>query len=152
MPDSNAASQTASGEPDRPVRRPPLRFPPTIFVSAVLLFQVQPLMGRYVLPWFGGGPAVWTDCLLFFEGLLPAGYAYAHWLGSRRSFRTQASVHIALLAASLLLLPIGPHAGIWKPASSDNPTGRILLLLAVTAGGPFSSCPRQVLFFNAGIR
>ena len=61
------------------------------------------MMGRYVLPWFGGGPAVWTDCLLFFQTLLLAGYAYAHWLGSRR----EAWVHIALLAASLWLVVSG---------------------------------------------
>jgi len=59
------------------------------------------MMGRYVLPWFGGGPAVWTNCLLFFQVLLLAGYAYAHWLGTRRSARLQGSLHMALLAASL---------------------------------------------------
>ena len=114
-----------------------LRFPLTIFLSAFLLFQVQPMMGRYVLPWFGGGPAVWTNCLLFFQALLLAGYAYAHWLGSRPSVRMQAAVHIALLAVSLGFLPIGQHADIWKPASSDDPAGRILLLLAAAAGGPY---------------
>jgi hypothetical protein len=112
-------------------------FPITIFLSAFLLFQVQPIMGRYVLPWFGGGPAVWTNCLLFFQVVLLGGYAYAHWLGSRRSVRLQASVHIALLGASLLFLPIGPRADIWKPASSGDPSGRILLLLVATVGGPY---------------
>ena len=91
------------------------------------------MMGRYVLPWFGGGPAVWTHCLLFFQTLLLAGYAYAHWLGSRR----EAWVHTALLAASLLFLPIGSRAEFWKPASSDDPSGRILLLLATAVGGPY---------------
>ncbi|SPF52446.1 membrane hypothetical protein [Candidatus Sulfopaludibacter sp. SbA4] len=122
-----------------------MRFPVTIFLSAFLLFQVQPMMGRYVLPWFGGGPAVWTNCLLFFQTVLLAGYAYAHWLGSRPSTRVQGSVHIALLAASLLFLPIGPRAASWKPASSGDPSGHILLLLAVTAGGPYlllSACHR----------
>jgi hypothetical protein len=112
-----------------------LPLPLTIFLSAFLLFQVQPIMGRYVLPWFGGGPAVWTNCLLFFQTLLLAGYAYAHWLGSRRNPRLEASVHIALLAASLLFLPIG--FGAWNPAASGNPSGRILLLLTATAGGPY---------------
>src|ERR1700683_3334531 len=56
-------------------------FPVTIFLSAFLLFQLQPMMGRYILPWFGGGPAVWTGCLLFFQTCLLAGYAYAHWRG-----------------------------------------------------------------------
>lgn len=70
-----------------------LRFPATIFLSAFLLFQVQPMMARYILPWFGGGPAVWTNCLLFFQVVLLAGYAYAHWLGSRPRWRLQAGVH-----------------------------------------------------------
>ncbi len=119
------------------VPRRAFRFPLTIFLSAVLLFQMQPIMGRFVLPWFGGGPAVWTDCLLFFQALLLAGYAYAHWLGSRRNARLQGAVHVSLLAASLLFLPIGPHAAYWKPTSSGDPSGHILLLLAATAGGPY---------------
>ncbi len=114
-----------------------IRLPATIFLSAFLLFQVQPMMGRFVLPWFGGGPAVWTNCLLFFQAFLLAGYAYAHWLGSRPSLRTQAFIHIGLLAASLLLLPIIPRADFWKPASASNPIGRILLLLTVTVGAPY---------------
>jgi hypothetical protein len=114
-----------------------IRIPLTIFLSAFLLFQVQPMMGRFILPWFGGGPAVWTNCLLFFQAFLLAGYAYAHWLGSRPSLRLQASIHIALLAVSLLLLPIIPRPDIWKPASSSDPSGRILLLLTVTVGAPY---------------
>ena len=114
-----------------------LRFPITIFLSAFLLFQVQPIMGRFVLPWFGGGPAVWTNCLLFFQILLLAGYAYAHWLGSRTSTRLQGSLHVALLAASLVFLPIAPRADWWKPASSADPSGQILLLLTATVGAPY---------------
>ena len=95
------------------------------------------MMGRFILPWFGGGPAVWTNCLLFFQTVLLAGYAYAHWLGSRRSSRVQAGVHAALLAGSLAFLPIIPRADLWKPASSSDPSGRILLLLAATVGGPY---------------
>jgi len=95
------------------------------------------MMGRYLLPWFGGGPAVWTTCLLFFQALLLAGYGYAHWLGSRRSVRLQASAHLAMLAASLLFLPIAPRAALWKTASSADPSGRILLLLPATIGGPY---------------
>ena len=63
------------------------RFALTIFVGAFLLFQVQPMMARFILPWFGGGPAVWSVCLLFFQALLLVGYLYAHWLGSRPSVR-----------------------------------------------------------------
>jgi hypothetical protein len=113
------------------------RFPYTIFLSAFLLFQVQPIAGRFILPWFGGGPAVWTNCLLFFQVLLLAGYAYAHWLSARANLRLETSIHIALLAASLLFLPIGPQADSWKPASMENPSVRILLLLSATAGGPY---------------
>lgn len=112
------------------------RIPVTIFLSAFLLFQVQPLMGRFILPWFGGGPAVWTNCLLFFQVLLLAGYAYAHWLGGR-STRVQAPVHLALLGASLFFLPIIPSANLWEPASASDPSGRIVVLLAATIGVPF---------------
>src|SRR5262249_11128224 len=91
----------------------------------------------YVLPWFGGGPAVWTNCMLFFQTMLLAGYGYAHWLGSRRSPRLQSRVHIVLLALSLAFLPIAPSATHWNPTSRDDPSGHILLLLAVSIGGPY---------------
>jgi hypothetical protein len=95
------------------------------------------MIGRYVLPWFGGGPAVWTNCMLFFQVMLLAGYAYAHWLGSARTGKLSSGIHIGLLAVSLLFLPIAPRADLWKPASSDDPSGRILLLLAATVGVPY---------------
>jgi hypothetical protein len=98
----------------------------TIFLSAFLLFQVQPIMGRFILPWFGGTPAVWSVCLLFFQAMLLAGYAYAHWL--RRPH-----IHIVLLAASLALLPAIPT----RPAITDSPSARILLLLVTSVGGPY---------------
>jgi hypothetical protein len=116
---------------------PAILLPVTIFLSAFLLFQVQPMIGRYVLPWFGGGPAVWTNCMLFFQVMLLAGYAYAHWLGSARTGKLSSGIHIGLLAVSLLFLPIAPRADLWKPASSDDPSGRILLLLAATVGVPY---------------
>jgi hypothetical protein len=114
-----------------------LRFHAPIFLSAFLLFQMQPMIGRYLLPWFGGGPAVWTVSMLFFQALLLAGYAYAHWLGSRPSLRLQIAAHLAALAASLLFLPIVPRENLWKMATGGDPSGRILVLLAVTVGGPF---------------
>src|SRR6266550_1768930 len=64
-----------------------------IFVSAFLLFQIQPLISKRILPWFGGSPAVWTTCLLFFQTVLFAGYAYAHWSNGRLKPRQQAVVH-----------------------------------------------------------
>lgn len=109
----------------------------TIFLGAFLLFEVQPIVGRYVLPWFGGGPMVWTNCMLFFQVLLVGGYAYAHWLGSLRSTRRQGVIHIALLAASLLFLPLDPRGILSKQASSADPSGRILLVLAASVGGPY---------------
>lgn len=93
-------------------------------------------MGRYILPRFGGGPAVWTACLAFFQTCLLAGYAYAHWIGSLRSVRLQAGIHMTLLALSLAFLPLRPN-GFWTPVASSDPSGRILLLLAVTVGGPY---------------
>ena len=116
---------------------PGILFPVTIFLSAFLLFQVQPILGRFVLPWFGGGPAVWTNCMLFFQSMLLAGYAYAHWVGGRANQRLQSSIHLALLAVSLAFLPIVPNPDIWKTASSADPTGQILLLLGRAIGGPY---------------
>ncbi len=95
------------------------------------------MIGRFVLPWFGGGPAVWTNCMLFFQSMLLAGYGYAHWLGSRRNQKLQSWVHLTLLAGSLAFLPIAPRAALWKSTTASDPSGRILLLLAVTIGGPY---------------
>ncbi len=108
----------------------------TIFLGAFLLFQIQPLMGKFLLPWFGGGPGVWTTCMLFFQTLLLAGYAYAHGITAKLPPKKQAAVHLGLLAGALLFLPVLPGAG-WKPSGSDVPVLRILLLLAVTVGLPY---------------
>jgi hypothetical protein len=112
------------------------RLPATIFLSAFLLFQVQPLAGKYVLPWFGGGPGVWTACMLLFQVLLLVGYAYAHFVNTRLSGRRQAALHTVLLAASLALLPIVPDQS-WKPNGDEVPTLRIVLLLVSTVGLPY---------------
>jgi hypothetical protein len=95
------------------------------------------MLGRSILPWFGGGPAVWTACLLFFQTFLLAGYAYAHCLGSCSSLRWQVRVHVTLLAASLLFLPIAPRADLWRAGATADPLLRILILLTVTVGGPY---------------
>jgi len=108
----------------------------TIFAGAFLLFQVQPLMGKYILPWFGGGPGVWTTCLLFFQTLLVGGYAYAHGSARWLKPRAQAIVHLALLAGALALLPIIP-GDAWKPSGAGNPTWQILRLLAACLGLPY---------------
>jgi len=99
----------------------------TIFTGAFLLFQVQPLIANYILPWFGGGPTVWTTCILFFQVLLLGGYSYAHLSVQRFGPRVQVLLHVALLLAALLQLPIIPDVD-WKPLASAAPTWHILLL------------------------
>src|SRR3954454_5922048 len=108
----------------------------TIFTSAFLLFLVQPIMAKQILPWFGGSAAVWTTCLVFFQFLLLFGYAYSDWTTRRLKPRHQVGMHIALLALSLLSLPIIADAG-WKPAGNEEPTWRILGLLTATIGLPY---------------
>ncbi|MBI3069284.1 MAG: hypothetical protein HYY79_10540, partial [Betaproteobacteria bacterium] len=108
----------------------------TIFLSAFLLFLVQPIIAKQILPWFGGAATVWATCLVFFQTVLLFGYAYADWITRRLGARRQVVLHVALLAASLLVLPIVPGAG-WKPAGEENPSWRILGLLAATIGLPY---------------
>jgi len=112
-----------------------LPYAATIFLSAFLLFLVQPIIAKQILPWFGGSSAVWTTALVFFQTTLLAGYAYAdavQRLGARRS----TLLHVGLLVASLLLLPIlaSPE---WKPRGDEAPIARILLLLTATIGLPY---------------
>ena len=113
-----------------------LQYALAIFLGAFLLFQVQPLIGKFILPWFGGGPAVWTACMLFFQVLLLAGYAYAHFLRTHLAQRRQAVIHIALLVAAIAMLPIVPSPRL-KPQGAGDPTWGILLLLASTVGLPY---------------
>jgi hypothetical protein len=113
-----------------------LPYASAIFLGAFLLFQVQPLIGKYILPWFGGGPGVWTTCLLFFQMLLLGGYAYAHWVTSRLRPKTQAILHCSLLVTAALLLPIAPGE-FWKAHIAGDPTWHILLLLGGTVGLPY---------------
>jgi len=107
----------------------------TIFASALLLFLVQPVMAKSILPWFGGSAGVWATCMLFFQVLLVGGYAYAHWI-VRLPPRIQAVIHTALLAVSLALLPISPAAW-WKPLAADQPVATILGLLSTSVGLPY---------------
>ncbi len=107
-----------------------------IALSSFLLFLVQPLIARLILPWFGGGAAVWTTCMLFFQSLLLAGYAYAHASNARLAPRKQAILHIALLAAAAATLPIAPSER-WKPLGEEEPISAILLLLCAAVGLPY---------------
>src|SRR5690606_29063834 len=110
-------------------------YPLTIFASALLLFLVQPMFSRMVLPLMGGGAAVWNTAVLFFQLTLLAGYLYAHLLSTRLGPRAQVAVHLTLLALSLLALPISLRLG--PPPPGTGPAGWLLLLLAVSIGVPF---------------
>jgi hypothetical protein len=114
-----------------------VRYTLTIFLSAFLLFAVQPLMGKYILPWFGGGAGIWTACMLFFQCVLLVGYSYAHLISSNLRPGRQMLVHIGALAGSLLLLPITPESS-WKSLATENPTQNILILLVFNIGVPFA--------------
>jgi len=117
----------------------------TIFTGAFLLFQVEPLLARYILPWFGGTSGVWITCMLFFQLLLVVGYAYSHLIATRLRPRMQAIVHVAIISACVLLMgtlaliwqsPITPGPN-WKPLNPDFPITRIFILLVVSIGLPF---------------
>src|SRR3954453_17972888 len=97
----------------------------TILVSAFLLFQVQPVIAKIILPWFGGSAAVWTVCLLFFQMVLLLGYLYAHAVVRYLRPRVQMMVHVGLLVVSAAALPIYPKLE-WKPSGTEDPTMAIL--------------------------
>ena len=117
----------------------------TTFLSAFLIFQVQMLLGKYILPWYGGVPAVWATCMLFFQTALLAGYAYAHGLAARPLPATQRSVHMLMVLGTIGVLglfatdwgwPLLPDAA-WRPTGSESPILHILLLLTAAVGAPF---------------
>jgi len=111
-------------------------FAATIALSALLLFVVQPIIAKQILPWFGGTAGVWSVCMVFFQSVLLAGYAYAHllvrWLRPPQQFR----LHAALLFCSLALLPIIPNAAL-KPVGGQDAAMAILVVLATTIGLPY---------------
>ena len=123
-------------EPNAPTRRDIAPYAITIFWGAFLLFLVQPLIGKFILPWFGGTPGVWTTCLLFFQCVLLAGYAYAHCLNYFLSVRKQVMAHSVLLFLVLITLPITPSESL-KPDGSESPTVAILILLSLSIGLPY---------------
>ncbi|NOY43818.1 MAG: hypothetical protein GXP26_18520 [Planctomycetes bacterium] len=127
----------------------------TVFVSAFLVFQVQPVISKVILPWFGGSPAVWTTCMLFFQTALFAGYAYAHFIVSRFTPKWQGAVHLLLIVLALSVLPINPSAD-WKPIDGSWPTFRILGILASSVGLPYfllaSSGPLLQAWFGQSFR
>lgn len=111
-------------------------FAGTIFSSAFLLFLVQPIIAKQILPWFGGTSMVWTICLVFFQGVLLAGYTYSDWISRNLAPRAQALLHILLLVTALITLPIVADSS-WKPNGNEDPTWRILGLLLSTVGLPY---------------
>lgn len=140
---------TAANDSNQSIQRPALNqtglnkdklrwwlFAITIFWGAFLLFQLEPLIGKFILPWFGGSPAVWTTCMLFFQVLLLAGYAYAHLSLDHLSPARQGFWHLLLLLLALLTLPITPSVD-WKPEAGSQPSVAILLLLCTSVGLPF---------------
>ena len=108
----------------------------TVFLGAFLLFQLQPIMGKYLLPWFGGGPGVWATCLFFFQAALLAGYAYAHVLTRYFSVGKQVLIHLALLLCALGCVRIVPSSA-WKPVSGEAPWSAIVLILTTSVGVPY---------------
>jgi spermidine synthase len=156
MPDTNPP--TVLGEPrestlvrspailaQRFFREKRVLFGVTIFLGAFLLFQVQLIIGKYILPWFGGTPSVWTACMLMFQILLLTGYAYAHGISQYLSRKMQTAVHVTVVLFSLGLMawlatqwnsPITPGAN-WKPVANQTPTWQIVRFLLVAVATPF---------------
>ncbi len=130
MPHQPARSMSRSD------RAPVVVFSLTLFVSAFLLFSIQPMFAKMVLPFLGGTPAVWNTCLVFFQAALLGGYAYAHFSTARLGVRRQARWHLGLLLLPLLVLPIRiPHH--WVPPTEANPIPWLLGLMGVAVGLPF---------------
>ena len=128
-----------------------------IFLSAFLLFQVEPMIAKIILPWFGGTSAVWSTVVLFFQVLLTGGYAYAHWLLRKRRREV---LHLALLGISLALVlvlgsiwksPIIPGEN-WRPVGTDSPVWQIFKILFISVGIPYfllsSNSPLMQAWFN----
>lgn len=111
-------------------------FAGAVFVSALLLFQIQPIVSKAILPWFGGSPAVWTTAMLFFQVVLFLGYLYAHLTSRYLPLIWQGTVHLTLVVVAACLAPVLADVS-WKPSPQDEPALRILLLLTATIGLPY---------------
>src|SRR5688500_839183 len=108
----------------------------TLLLSSTLLFLVQPMFARLVLPRLGGTAAVWNTCMVFFQACLLGGYGYSHWVTRRLRPSHQVALHAIVLAFPLLVMPVAlPHG--WNPPADANPIGWLLALLAVSVGLPF---------------
>ena len=129
------SNSAAVSSPPRGSARAPALLGLTVFTSAFLLFLVQPLIAKQILPWFGGSAAVWTTCLVFFQVTLLAGYSYAHAV-TRLRLRAQVTLHGMLLVVSALTLPITVGHS-WRPAPGQEPTLQIVGVLGTTIGLPY---------------
>jgi len=111
-------------------------FASSIFSAAFLIFAVQPMVAKQILPWFGGTPGVWLICLAFYQSALFLGYAYAYWLIARVRVTHQPLIHAAFFAAACLLLPVLPGAA-WKPTGPEGASGLIFGMLLANVALPF---------------
>jgi hypothetical protein len=110
-------------------------FTATLFLSAFLLFSVQPVVSRMVLPRLGGSPSVWNTCVCFFQAALLLGYGYAHFIAERLQPRVQLALHGLVLASGLAELPLS--LGVDAPPTGATPSGWLLARLALAVGAPF---------------
>lgn len=108
----------------------------TLFLAALLLFGLQPMVVRMILPALGGSPAVWTTAQVFFQALLLAGYIYAHLLSRMQSVGKTLLIHFVVLALALLLVPIA-LSETWQPKVDESPIVALLAMLALTVGPPY---------------
>ena len=131
---NNSAQNTDRVEPGH--RTALLLFVVTLFTSASLMFVVQPIFGKLLLPLLGGSPAVWNSCMVFYQMLLFFGYLYAHWSASHCLPQRQVMIHLSVLLISMIVLPIGLPEGAVPPTES-NPTLWLLWMLALSIGLPF---------------
>ncbi|MGZ5000577.1 MAG: spermidine synthase [Methylomonas sp.] len=120
----------------RPLVSPVFLFAGTLFISATLMFVLQPMFGKILLPLLGGTPAVWNTCMVFYQALLFLGYLYAHWLTSNSGTQRQIQVHTALLIVSIIALPVELPPGTTPPTDS-NPTFWLIWTLLLAIGMPF---------------
>ncbi|MDD1620499.1 MAG: fused MFS/spermidine synthase [Methylococcaceae bacterium] len=120
----------------KPLFSPVFLFAGTLFISATLMFVLQPMFGKILLPLLGGTPAVWNTCMVFYQALLFFGYLYAHWLTSNSGHQRQIQVHTALLIISIIALPVALPPGTTPPTDS-NPTLWLIWTLFLAIGMPF---------------
>ena len=115
----------------------PALFAVAIFTSASLVFVVQPMVTKLVLPMLGGSPSVWNTSMVFFQTALLVGYGYAHLLQRVRSLKWQAAIHLTLLLAAALFLPL-QISGLLDEPNPAAPTAWLLATLALSVGAPFA--------------